>query len=94
MATSPMPSCGRYQTNMVTTLYALVGNSADSPDPILRPSAIIGHDAKIRSLSPTYLGYDTQKFLPPSCKEAMGLLGAGSVSGRVYVAIPVRSSSA
>jgi hypothetical protein len=35
---------------MVTTSLTLVGNSADSPEPILRPSPTTGHDAEILDL--------------------------------------------
>jgi len=34
-------------TNRVTTSLTLLGNSADSPKPILRPWPTTGHDAEI-----------------------------------------------
>jgi hypothetical protein len=34
-------------TNRVTTPFTLVGNSADSSKPLLRPSPAIGHEAEI-----------------------------------------------
>jgi hypothetical protein len=33
--------------NMATTALAPVGNSADSPEPLLRPSPAMGHDAEM-----------------------------------------------
>jgi hypothetical protein len=34
-------------TNRVTTPFTLVGNSADSSKPLLRPSPATGHEAEI-----------------------------------------------
>jgi hypothetical protein len=34
-------------TNRVTTSFIPVGNSADSPEPLLRPSPATDHDAEI-----------------------------------------------
>jgi hypothetical protein len=34
-------------TNMATTPFTLVGNSADSSKPLLRPSPATGHEAEI-----------------------------------------------
>jgi hypothetical protein len=81
-------------TNRVNTWFPSVGHAADSPESLFRPSATIGHDAEIPQPCQTNIGYDTQKLLPPSCTEAMGLLCAGWESGRAYAAVPVRSSSA
>jgi hypothetical protein len=36
-----------YVANMATTSFTPVGNSADSPEPILSPSSATGHDAEI-----------------------------------------------
>ncbi len=47
---------------MATTPFTLVGNSADSPEPILRPSPASGHDAEILDVEDPYLGYDAEKF--------------------------------
>jgi hypothetical protein len=37
-------------------------NSADSPEPILRPSPAAGHDAEMLEVSDPDLGYDAEKF--------------------------------
>jgi hypothetical protein len=47
---------------MATTSLASVGNSADLPEPLLRPSPATGHDAEILDVYNPYLGYDAEKF--------------------------------
>jgi hypothetical protein len=37
----------RALTNRVTTAFTPVGNSADSPERVLRPSPATGHDAEM-----------------------------------------------
>jgi hypothetical protein len=54
----------RYElTNRVTTSLTLVGHSAASPEPLLRPSSATGHDAEILDVDDPQLGYDAAKFL-------------------------------
>jgi hypothetical protein len=68
-------------TNRVTTPFTLVGNSADSPAPPLRPSPATGHAAEILDVEDPYLGYDAEKFpyKPPQWQmrstSRAGLLG-------------------
>jgi hypothetical protein len=54
-------------TNRVTTWCTSVGNSADSPEPILRPSPATGHDAEILDAYDAYVGYDAEicPYQPP-----------------------------
>jgi hypothetical protein len=47
---------------MATASYTPVGNSADSPGPILRPSPATSHDAEIFDVYEPDLGYDAEKF--------------------------------
>jgi hypothetical protein len=53
---------GAYLTNMATTSFSLVGNSADSPEPLLRPSPATGHDAEMLEVEDPNLGYDAETF--------------------------------
>ncbi len=46
--------------NRVTTSFTHVGDSAGSPESILRPSPATGHDAEILEVSDLYLGYDAK----------------------------------
>jgi hypothetical protein len=48
-------------THRVTTSFTLVGNSLDSPEPLLRPSPATGHDAEMPEVEDPDLGYDTEK---------------------------------
>jgi hypothetical protein len=45
-------------TSRVTTSLTSVGNSAGSPEPIVRPSLATGHDAEILDLYDPHVGYD------------------------------------
>jgi hypothetical protein len=47
---------------MATTSFTPVGNSAELPEPILRPSPATGHDAEILSVEDAYVGYDAENF--------------------------------
>lgn len=49
-------------TNMATTSVTWVGNSAVSPEPILRPSPGTGYDAEMLEVSEVYLGDDGETF--------------------------------
>jgi hypothetical protein len=40
-----IPGISEFATS-IKTFFTLVGNSADSPEPILRPSPATGHDAE------------------------------------------------
>jgi len=44
------------------TSLTLVGNSAGSPEPILRPSPAIGHDTEILEIKDPYVGYNAEAF--------------------------------
>jgi hypothetical protein len=55
-----MLSCST--ANMATTLFTSVGNSADSPEPLLRPSPATGRDADMLDVQDQDLGYDAEKF--------------------------------
>jgi hypothetical protein len=59
--------------NTHPTSYTLVGNAADSLEPILRPSPATGHDADILEVSDPPLGYDAGKFpyKPPLRKRRL-----------------------
>jgi hypothetical protein len=46
------------KANMATTFFTLVGNSADSPAPLLRPSPATSHDAEMGEVEGLDLGYD------------------------------------
>jgi hypothetical protein len=48
------------KTDDEPTPFTLVGNSADSPEPLLRPSPTTGHDAEILDVSDPYLGYEAE----------------------------------
>jgi hypothetical protein len=66
---------------MATTSFTPVGNTADSPEPILRPSPATGYHAEILDVYYPDLGYDTENSLyqPPPRKRRStsraGLLG-------------------
>ena len=47
---------------MVKTSLTPMGNSADSPELILRPSPATGHDAEILDVDDPDLGYDAETF--------------------------------
>jgi hypothetical protein len=49
-------------TNRVKTSFTSVGNSADSPEPLLRPAPATGHDAETLEVYDPDLGYDAQNF--------------------------------
>jgi hypothetical protein len=53
--------------NRVTTSFTLVGNSADSPEPLFRLSPATGHVAKILDVSDPDMGYDAETcpYQPP-----------------------------
>jgi hypothetical protein len=46
------------KANMATTSFTLVGNSADSPAPLLRSSPATSHDAEMGEVEGLDLGYD------------------------------------
>jgi hypothetical protein len=46
----------------VTIPFTPVGNSADLPEPFLRPLPAKGYDAKILGVYDPYLGYDAEDF--------------------------------
>jgi hypothetical protein len=48
--------------NRVTTSFMSVGNSADSPAPLLRPSPATGHEADMRDVSDPDVGDDAETF--------------------------------
>jgi hypothetical protein len=48
--------------NRVMTSFTLVGNSADSPELLLRPLPATGHNAEILDVSDPDLGYYAEKF--------------------------------
>ena len=48
--------------NRVKTFFTSVGNSADWPEPLLRPSPATGHAAEILDVYNPDLGYDAEKF--------------------------------
>jgi hypothetical protein len=45
---------------MATTSFTPVGNCPDSPEPLLRRSRAIGHDAEILDVDDPDLGYDAE----------------------------------
>jgi hypothetical protein len=47
---------------MATTSFTSVGNSADSPEPLLRPSPTTGYDAEKLEGSDPNFGYDAENF--------------------------------
>jgi len=47
---------------MANTALTLVGNSADSVEPLFRPSPGTGHKAEILDVEDPYLDYDAEKF--------------------------------
>jgi hypothetical protein len=49
-------------THMAMTSFMLVGNAADSPAPLLRPSPATDHDAEMLGVEDPDLGYDAEKF--------------------------------
>jgi hypothetical protein len=49
--------------NMAMTSLMSVGNTADSPEPILRPSPASGYHAEILDAYDPDLAYDTENFL-------------------------------
>jgi hypothetical protein len=49
-----------YGSNMARTSFTSVGSEADSPEPLLRPSAAMGHDAEILDVLDPDLGYDAE----------------------------------
>jgi hypothetical protein len=49
-------------TNRVTTSFTLVGNGADFPEPLRRPSPDTGHEAEILDVYNPYLAYDAETF--------------------------------
>jgi len=51
------------------TSFMLVGKSADSPDPLLRPSPATGHDTDMLEVDDPDLGYDAGKFLYEPYKQ-------------------------
>ena len=51
-----------HSTHMPPTSFTLVGNSGDSPAPLLRPSPATGHVAEILNASDPDLGYDAAKW--------------------------------
>jgi hypothetical protein len=57
----------RALTNRVKASFTPVGNSADSPQPILRPSPVTGLDPNIVDVEKPYVGYDAETCLyqPP-----------------------------
>jgi hypothetical protein len=58
---------------MATTSLMSVGNAAESPEPILRPSPATGYHADILDVYDPDLGYDTENFLyqpPPQKRRA------------------------
>jgi hypothetical protein len=46
----------------INTSFTMVGNSADSPEPLLRPLPATGLDAEILDVSDPDLGYYAEKF--------------------------------
>jgi hypothetical protein len=54
-------------TRMAKASFTPVGNSADSPQPILRPSPVTGLDPNIVDVEKPYVGYDAETCLyqPP-----------------------------
>ena len=46
--------------HMARTSFTPVGNSADSPQPILRPSPVTGLDPHIFDVEKPYVGYDAE----------------------------------
>jgi hypothetical protein len=56
------PSADTPSANMAITSFTLVGHSADSPEPLLRPSLATGHEAEILDVEDQYLGYDAETF--------------------------------
>jgi hypothetical protein len=46
---------------MARTSFTSVGNSADSPEPLLRLSPVAGHNAEILDVEDQYFGYDAEK---------------------------------
>ena len=58
---APPPRKAVY-SNMAMTSFTSVGNSADSPEPPLRPLPATGHVAEILDICDLDLGYDAAKF--------------------------------
>jgi hypothetical protein len=56
---------------MATISYTLVGNSADSPEPLLRLSPATGHAADILDVSDPDVGDDAAKFPYQSPQQQM-----------------------
>jgi hypothetical protein len=65
--------------NMATTSLTPVGNSADSPAAIQRPSPATGHEAEMLEVEDPDLGYDAENFpykppqrgISPTCREGL-----------------------
>jgi hypothetical protein len=53
---------GRDLTNRVRTSFTSVGSSADSPEPLLKPSPATDHDAEKLEVEDPDLGYDAENF--------------------------------
>jgi hypothetical protein len=80
-------------TNRLTTSFTLMGNSADSPEPLLRPSPTTSHDADMRDVEDPDLGYDAetcpyqppQRGMRPTCRAGLvgGLCGNISIDSIV-----------
>ena len=58
-------------SNMATTSFTSVGNSAGSPELILRPSLVTVHDAERLSAEEAYLGYDAVELFSMIVGEVM-----------------------
>jgi hypothetical protein len=50
----------RAMTHVAKTSSTPVGNGTDSPEPILRPSPVTGHNAEILEVDDPDLGYDVE----------------------------------
>lgn len=67
---------------MATTFFTSVGNSAGSPEPILRLSPATGHDAEILEVYDPDVGYDAEKFPYNQPQRKMRLISRAGLSGR------------
>src|SRR5262245_57591433 len=59
-----------------------MGNSADSPNPLLRPLPAMSHDAAILDAYNPYLGYDAENFPYQQTEREMRVIYAAWSLGR------------
>jgi hypothetical protein len=60
---------------MANTSFTSVGNSADSPQPLLKPSPATGHHAEMLDVYDPDVGYDAETY--PSQQSQRGMRSTG-----------------